>query len=82
MRGMRPNPPWVTLGRNRPEKSTLQRVSPDGGPTSSKIVLPGDEAAGTAGAVADLASAGIGKLEFQIDQLMPVRADHARQVRR
>ena len=34
MRGMRPNPPWVTLGRNRPEKSTLQRVSPDGGPTS------------------------------------------------
>ena len=47
-----------------------------------KIVLPGDESPRTAGAVADLASAGVGKLEFQIDQLMPVRADHARQVRR
>ena len=46
------------------------------------VVLPGDEPPGTAGTVADLATAGIGESEFQINRLMPIRADHARQVRR
>jgi len=82
MRGMRPNPPWVYAGENTTGEVILECESPDGGSTSSKIVLPGYEAAGTAGAIADLASAGVGELEFQIDQLMPIRADHARQVRR
>ena len=81
MLGMRPNPPWVNAGEKSTGEANPSARIPKRG-ADLKIILPGDEPPGTAGTVADLASAGIGELEFYIDRLMPVRADHARQVRR